>query len=105
MAEVAKKQPELTPLPDARGHFGVFGWRLVAETLVVAREGLGLTWRRNWSGEDDAGRFDSDLARFVGRPSPLYVAENPTRNAGGATTEHKREDLKNAGACYINTTV
>src|SRR5690625_6992963 len=82
MAEVAKKQPELTPLPDARGHFGVFGGRFVAETLMAALEELEQAWRRHWSDEDFVARFDSDLAHFVGRPSPLYVAENLTRKIG-----------------------
>src|SRR5690625_2655658 len=84
MAEVAKKQSELTPLPDARGHFGVFGGRFVAETLMAALEELEQAWRRHWSDEDFVARFDSDLAHFVGRPSPLYVAENLTRKIGGA---------------------
>lgn len=105
MAEVAKKQPELTPLPDARGHFGVFGGRFVAETLMAALEELEQAWRRHWSDEDFVARFDSDLAHFVGRPSPLYVAENLTRKIGGARIVLKREDLNHTGAHKINNTV
>src|SRR5690625_6083520 len=105
MAEVAKKQPELTSLPDAGGHFGVFGGRFVAETLMAALDELEQAWRRHWSDGDFVARFGSDLAHFVGRPSPLYVAENLTRKGGGAKIVLKREDLNHTGAHKLNNTV
>src|SRR5690625_3808471 len=105
MAEVAKKQPESTSLPDAGGHFGVFGGRFVAETLTAALTELDHAWLTFWSDGDFVARFDSDLAHFVGRPSPLYVAENLTRKVGGAKIVLKREDLNHTGAHKINSTV
>src|SRR5690625_5785413 len=105
MAEVAKKQPELTPLPDARGHFGVFGGRFVAETLRAAVEELEQAWRRHWADEDFVARFDSGRAHFGGRPAPLYVAENLARKIGGARIVLKPEDLSHTGAHKINNPV
>jgi tryptophan synthase beta chain len=86
------EQPvSLSDLPDARGHFGPYGGCFVAETLMGPLEEL--------------PELDADLARFVGRPSPLYHAERWSRKLGGAQIYLKREDLNHTGAHKINNTV
>lgn len=92
-------------MPDASGHFGVYGGRFVSETLMPALEELELAWRRYINDADFMRRLDKDLAEFVGRPSPIYFAENLTKAAGGAKILLKREDLNHTGAHKINNTV
>ena len=97
--------PVKQALPDASGHFGPFGGRFVSETLMAALEELEQAWLKY---RDDAAfqsEIDHDLAHFVGRPSPLYVAERLTEHAGGAKIVFKREDLNHTGAHKINNTV
>jgi tryptophan synthase beta chain len=105
MAEIAERTNTETSLPDAGGHFGVFGGRFVSETLMAALEELEAAWRRYIADDAFMARLDSDLAHFVGRPSPLYLAENLTRRMGGAKIIFKREDLNHTGAHKINNTV
>ncbi|MDX1624922.1 MAG: tryptophan synthase subunit beta [Wenzhouxiangellaceae bacterium] len=92
-------------LPDVRGHFGPFGGRFVSETLMAALEELEAAWKKFRDDADFQAEFDSDLAHFVGRPSPLYFAERLTEHAGGARIVFKREDLNHTGAHKINNTV
>ncbi len=93
------------PLPDARGRFGRFGGRYVPETLIPALETLDQAYRE--AKRDEA--FQDELARvwreYVGRPSPLYLAENLTSHLGGARVYLKREDLNHTGAHKINNTI
>ncbi|HSH26912.1 MAG TPA: tryptophan synthase subunit beta [Wenzhouxiangella sp.] len=105
MADLAEKTATPTRLPDAGGHFGVFGGRFVSETLMAALEELEAAWRGYIADDAFMARLDSDLAHFVGRPSPLYLAENLTRKTGGARIVLKREDLNHTGAHKINNTV
>lgn len=91
--------------PDARGHFGPYGGRFVAETLISALDELQATYAKL---KDDAGfqrEFDADLAHYVGRPSPLYHAERWSRKVGGAQIYLKREDLNHTGAHKVNNTI
>ncbi len=92
-------------LPDARGHFGPYGGRFVAETLMEPLRELEAAY--NMLKVDPAFRaeLDKDLALYVGRPSPLYPAERLTKKWGGAQIFLKREDLNHTGAHTINTTV
>ncbi len=92
-------------MPDPTGHFGVFGGRFVSETLMPALEELEVAWRRYMDDPEFVARLDRDLAEFVGRPSPIYWAENLTKAAGGAKILLKREDLNHTGAHKINNTV
>lgn len=92
-------------MPDPTGHFGVFGGRFVSETLMPALEELEVAWRRYMDDPEFVARLDRDLADFVGRPSPIYWAENLTKAAGGAKILLKREDLNHTGAHKINNTV
>ncbi len=105
MAETADQIIRPEALPDPSGHFGVFGGRFVSETLMPALEELDQAWRTILKDADFLAELDRDLAHFVGRPSPLYLAENLTRDMGGARIVLKREDLNHTGAHKINNTV
>ena len=105
MVEQALKLEQREALPDPGGHFGIFGGRFVSETLMPALEELDAAWRRYMKDPDFLAEMDRDLAHFVGRPSPLYLAENLTRQVGGARIVLKREDLNHTGAHKINNTV
>jgi len=93
------------PLPDERGHFGAFGGRFVAETLMRPLDELNAAYRKYMRDPDFLAELDRDLAHFVGRPSPLYFAERWSRQLGGARIYLKREDLNHTGAHKINNTV
>ena len=95
----------LTQLPDAGGHFGPYGGRFVAETLMGPLDELRLAYEKYSRDPDFHAEFESDLAQFVGRPSPLYHAERWSRKLGGAQIYLKREDLNHTGAHKINNTV
>ncbi|WP_455233799.1 tryptophan synthase subunit beta [Thiogranum longum] len=95
----------LTDLPDANGHFGPYGGRFVAETLMGPLEELRLAYENYVKDPDFQAELNTDLARFVGRPSPLYHAERWSRELGGAQIYLKREDLNHTGAHKINNTV
>lgn len=92
-------------LPDAEGHFGVYGGRFVAETLMAALDELQEAYSRYMGDADFLAELDRDLAHYVGRPSPLYFAERWSRELGGAKIYLKREDLNHTGAHKVNNTV
>ena len=104
-AKHAAESVSLKDLPDANGHFGPYGGRFVAETLMGPLEELRLAYQKYVKDPDFQAELDSDLARFVGRPSPLYHAERWSRKLGGAQIYLKREDLNHTGAHKINNTV
>jgi tryptophan synthase beta chain len=91
--------------PDERGHFGPYGGTYVSETLMHALEELREAYFRWRQDEEFMARLDSDLANYVGRPSPIYFAQRLTEVAGGARILFKREDLNHTGAHKINNTV
>ena len=95
----------LSDLPNARGHFGPYGGCFVAETLMGPLEELRLAYEKHRVSADFQAELDADLARFVGRPSPLYHAERWSRKLGGAQIYLKREDLNHTGAHKVNNTV
>ena len=88
--------------PDERGHFGIYGGRFVAETLMPLI--LDLEKAYNEAKKDPAFRreMDGHLKHYVGRPSPLYFAERLTEHFGGAKIYFKREDLNHTGAHKVN---
>ena len=92
-------------LPDARGHFGPYGGRFVAETLMEPLRQLEEAYNRLKNDSVFRAELDKDLAYYVGRPSPLYPAERLTKSWGGAQVYLKREDLNHTGAHKINNTV
>jgi len=92
-------------MPDERGHFGPYGGRFVAETLMHPLDELTAAYAKYLKDPGFQAELDADLAHFVGRPSPLYFAERLTRETGGARIFLKREDLNHTGAHKINNTV
>ncbi|HEX9461310.1 MAG TPA: tryptophan synthase subunit beta [Alphaproteobacteria bacterium] len=88
--------------PDDRGHFGIFGGRYVAETLMP----LVLEVERAYNAAKTDPEFHRELGyylkQYVGRPSPLYFAERLTQHLGGAKVYFKREELNHTGAHKIN---
>lgn len=104
-AKHAAESVSLKDLPDANGHFGPYGGRFVAETLMGPLEELRLAYEKYVKDPEFQAELDADLARFVGRPSPLYHAERWSRKLGGAQIYLKREDLNHTGAHKINNTV
>lgn len=95
----------LRGFPDARGHFGAYGGRFVSETLFDSLMTLEKEYKRLKDDPDFQASFDKDLAHYVGRPSPLYLAERLTRETGGAQIWLKREDLNHTGAHKVNNTI
>jgi tryptophan synthase beta chain len=91
--------------PDPRGHFGQFGGRYVAETLMPALLELEENYNQCQVDPSFQAEFDSYLKNYVGRPSPLYFAERLTEHLGGAKIYLKREDLNHTGAHKVNNTV
>ncbi|MEM1189872.1 MAG: tryptophan synthase subunit beta [Pseudomonadota bacterium] len=91
--------------PDAEGRFGRYGGKFVSETLMAALADLEAVYRRLSEDEDFQREFDEDLANYVGRPSPLYLARRWSDEIGGARIYLKREDLNHTGAHKVNNTV
>ena len=92
-------------VPDSQGHFGIYGGRFVAETLIEPLEELTRAYRKYIQDEDFLAEFERDLATFVGRPSPLYHARRWSDKLAGAQIYLKREDLNHTGAHKVNNTV
>jgi tryptophan synthase beta chain len=88
--------------PDERGHFGIFGGRFVAETLMP----LILDLEKAYEAAKADPAFHQDMAsysaHYIGRPSPLYFAERLTEHFGGAKIYFKREELNHTGAHKVN---
>tara|TARA_R110000796_G_scaffold252388_4_gene386496 strand:- start:27365 stop:28582 length:1218 start_codon:yes stop_codon:yes gene_type:complete len=99
------KSVDYATIPDQRGHFGPYGGRFVSETLMDALEELETLYERLSADPDFQAEFDYDLAHYVGRPSPLYLAERLTAKVGGAQIYLKREDLNHTGAHKVNNTI
>ncbi len=92
-------------LPDSHGYFDRFGGQFVSETLMHALEELQQAYGRWRRDEEFVRRLDTDLAQYVGRPSPVYFARRLSEAAGGARIYLKREDLNHTGAHKINNTM
>jgi tryptophan synthase beta chain len=91
--------------PDARGHFGPYGGTFVAETLIHALDELKQAYADAQADPAFKAEFESELAHFVGRPSPIYHAARLSRELGGAQIHLKREDLNHTGAHKVNNTI
>lgn len=91
--------------PDERGHFGQFGGRYVAETLMPLILDLDREYRAAKQDPAFKAEFDYLLKQYVGRPSPLYFAERLTEALGGAKVYLKREELNHTGAHKINNCI
>jgi tryptophan synthase beta chain len=91
--------------PDARGHFGLYGGRYVAETLMP----LILSVEEAYAAAKNDPAFQDEfryyLKHYVGRPNPLYYAERLTEHLGGAKIYFKRDELNHTGAHKINNCI
>jgi tryptophan synthase beta chain len=92
----------ITSQPDATGHFGPYGGVFVPETLMTALEELTHAYEAARKDPEFRRELNQLLAEFVGRPTPLYLAERLTAQLGGAKIYLKREDLVHTGAHKIN---
>jgi len=92
-------------LPDASGHFGIYGGSFVAETLIHALEELRSAYERYREDPEFVAEFNDELEHFVGRPSPIYHARRWSAQVGGAQIYFKREDLNHTGAHKVNNTI
>lgn len=98
-------QNSLKNQPDENGHFGIYGGRYVAETLmplILEVESAYL------SAKDDPhfrAEFDELNRDYIGRPSPLYFAKKTTEILGGAKVYFKRDELNHTGSHKINNCI
>ena len=88
--------------PDEFGHFGIFGGRYVAETLVPLILEVERAYEAAKADPAFQAELDQFLTHYVGRPSPLYFAERLTEKFGGAKIYFKRDELNHTGAHKIN---
>ena len=102
---MTSQQNDLPKMPDDNGHFGIYGGRFIAETLMAPVEELRKAYESLKDDPEFIAELDADLADYVGRPSPVYFAERWSRELGGANIYLKREDLNHTGAHKINNTV
>jgi tryptophan synthase beta chain len=102
---LALKANSFRTQPDERGHFGQFGGRYVAETLMPLIRDLEAEYKRAKADPAFKAEFDDLLEHYVGRPSPLYFAPRLTEALGGAQIWFKREELNHTGAHKINNCI
>jgi len=88
--------------PDERGHYGLFGGRYVAETLMPLILELEKAYNEAKADPQFQGELKYLLSHYAGRPSPLYFAERLTRKLGGAKVYLKRDELNHTGSHKIN---
>ncbi|MEX1107825.1 MAG: tryptophan synthase subunit beta [Dongiaceae bacterium] len=88
--------------PDEQGHFGMFGGRFVAETLMPLILDVERAYAAAKIDPDFHGEMEGYLEHYVGRPSPLYFAERLTEELRGAKIYFKRDELNHTGAHKIN---
>jgi len=101
----SKSSSAAPKLPDAAGHFGVYGGRYVSETLMPALIELERAYRRLRREPGFRRELASWLRDYANRPTPLYFAQHLSRRLGGARIYLKREDLLHTGAHKINNTI
>ncbi|WP_395311815.1 tryptophan synthase subunit beta [Mycobacterium sp. AMU20-3851] len=88
--------------PDAKGHFGPYGGRLVPEALMAVIEEVTAAYEKARSDQTFLDELDRLQRHYSGRPSPLYEAERLSAHVGGARIFLKREDLNHTGSHKIN---
>jgi len=89
-------------MPDDLGHFGAYGGRYIAETLMPLVKDVEAAYKAAKIDPAYLAEFDSLNRHYIGRPSPLYFAERLTEHLGGAKIYFKREELNHTGAHKIN---
>ncbi len=90
---------------DDDGHFGIYGGRYVAETLMPLILAVERAWNEARNDPDFWTEFHDLMKHYVGRPSPLYLAKRLTEQLGGAKVYFKRDELNHTGAHKINNTI
>ncbi|MFN3700660.1 MAG: tryptophan synthase subunit beta [Alphaproteobacteria bacterium] len=88
--------------PDERGHFGRYGGRYVAETLMPLILSVEEAYLQAKADPDFWAEFEMLARDYIGRPSPLYFAKRTTEHLGGAKVYFKRDELNHTGAHKIN---
>ena len=101
----SKNSFSLPKAPDRRGHFGPYGGRYVAETLMPALSELEKAYAEARRERNFRQTFHHYLREYAGRETPLYFAERLTQKLGGAKIYLKREDLCHTGAHKINNAI
>ncbi len=97
-----RTKPSLRNLPDALGHFGKYGGQHLPPPLLAIMDEVSTAYAEAKADPAFQRELDDLLKNYVGRPSPLYLARNLTRQLGGARVFLKREDLNHTGAHKIN---
>ena len=88
--------------PDENGHFGLYGGRYIAETLMPLMLSVEEAWKKAKNDPKFWEEFHALAKDYIGRPSPLYFAEATTKELGGAQVYFKRDELNHTGAHKIN---
>jgi tryptophan synthase beta chain len=96
---------KLPTVPDAQGHFGIYGGRYVSETLMPLVLEVERSYEAMRMDPKFRAQFDDLMKHYVGRPSPLYFAERLTEKLGGAQVYFKRDELNHTGAHKINNCI
>ena len=91
--------------PDERGHFGAFGGRYVAETLMPIINEVAAAYELAKKDPEFKKEFDYLCKDYIGRPSPLYFAKRLTEYCNGAKIYLKRDELNHTGAHKINNCI
>jgi tryptophan synthase beta chain len=91
--------------PDINGHFGIFGGRYVAETLMPLILEVDKAYEAAKADDSFQKEIDYYFTHYVGRPSPLYFAPRYTEHCGGAKIYFKRDELNHTGAHKINNCI
>ena len=105
MTRAASYTLPLPVMPDADGHFGIYGGRYVAETLMPLIQEVERAYFECKADPKFWAEFDELLKHYVGRPSPLTFAKNLTDMCGGAKIYFKRDELNHTGAHKINNCI
>jgi tryptophan synthase beta chain len=105
MKKLKISSAQLKKVPDRRGHFGPYGGRYVAETLMPALIELEAAYGKARRDSAFSKMFHLHLREYAGRQTPLYFAERLSEKLGGAKIYLKREDLCHTGAHKINNTI
>ena len=105
MGDKYENKYQVGGFPDRKGHFGPYGGRYVAETLMPALIELEAAFRRFVPDPAFQKEFKELLKNYTGRPTPLFYAERLSRHLNGAKIYLKREDLTHTGAHKINNTL
>jgi tryptophan synthase beta chain len=101
----AEKPNSFKTLPDSDGHFGIYGGRYVAETLMPLILSVEKAYDEAQADPAFQAELDDYLTHYVGRPSPLYHARRLSDHLGGAKVYFKRDELNHTGAHKINNTM